>query len=273
MAQKTTVQKLARNTLNCYSAYRFFLFRAAVELFNRPQRSPAGECPVGVHMHRNDSSILVDFSISLGPDCRTAQHLRENNLSICSNPLDWMMLYELAHVISLFQNDFRDFFCSIREDTSKNKPFRYIIDTMNGMVSMHNFPRDVGLDIYYPQFLSIMQKRYKRMIDYIKQSHTILFVCHRNKALDYFSSFLCEFYGLFNKKYVLVNMKHDSTMSEYEECKVDISSDFTFIEYIFNDVHPNGSDRANPDFWVGNSSAWKNCLSLFRRSDRFKVEA
>ena len=111
------------------------------------------------------------------------------------------------------------------------------------------------------------------MIDYIKQSHTILFICNRDRGFDYYSVFLYEFYEIFNKQYVLVNMKHDSTKSEYEKSTIDISEDITFIEYTFNDVHPNGSDRANPDFWIGNSAAWKCCLASLRLSGRLRVEA
>ncbi|MBF4468082.1 MAG: hypothetical protein ISP01_01625 [Methanobrevibacter arboriphilus] len=59
---------------------------------------------------RRNEVIGSDFIISLGPACRVAHYLRENNLRYVANPLDWMMNYNLESVIHWFKNDFDDFF-------------------------------------------------------------------------------------------------------------------------------------------------------------------
>ena len=33
-----------------------------------------------------------------------------------------------------------------------------------------------------------------------------------------------------------------------------------FVEYGFNDVHPNGSQPENFDFWQGNALAWQKIM-------------
>ena len=214
--------------------------------------------------------ISVDFTISLGVNCRPAEQLRMNGLRVCSNPLDWMFHYSLDSVLSLFLSNFENFFKEKSEINYDNKNWRKIEDQNSGMVSIHHFPKNQSIDRAYTEFNETMKRRYLRMVQMISKSDHVLLLSTRNEFIDTISEFLEKFRTLYCNRYTLLNIRHRDNkdgLIEYNFRK--ISDQLEVIDYAIHDVHINGSERElNPAFWRGNCLLWAKILSQITLSGK-----
>ena len=209
---------------------------------------------------KNKEGKEYDFDVilSIGPACRPARYLENHNLRFCANPLDWMMSYSLDTVIYLYQTKFKDFF--LYSSADKIKP-NWFIDTKNSITSIHY--AEIGLD---PQtFNKKMKNRFKAVQKKLKKANKICFISNRNENTKVFSDFLNEMSKIYSGKITLINIKSnneiDGNLSLIKHDKIDISERLELIEYEFNDVHKNGTDKTiNPDFWLGNEDLWNSIV-------------
>ena len=201
-------------------------------------------------------NIFVGCAFALGPTCRSAQHLRLNNLRMQAFPLDWMLGYELDAVLELFSADFTSFFKE-REiiDFENNTSYRSVKDTRHGIISLHHFPKCHDIDafyekIFYPQMIKRFEKSKRIMIS----SGHVLFVTHRNDSIDSLNCFLTEMVKILNIKITIVNMRQgDDENTKF----ININKKAFIIDCSFDDVY-HGENR--DEIWLGNREKWKNIL-------------
>ena len=209
---------------------------------------------------KNKEGKEYDFDVifSIGRACRPARYLKDHELRFYANPLDWMMSYSLDTVIHLYQTKFNDFFLHFSADKTNSNWF---IDIKNSITSIHY--AEIGLD---PQaFNRKMKNRFKTVHKKLKKSNKICFISNRNENTKVFSDFLNEMSKIYSGKITLINIKSnneiDGNLSLIKHDKIDISERLELIEYEFNDVNKNGTDKnINPDFWLGNEDLWNSIV-------------
>ncbi|MBD8497413.1 DUF1796 family putative cysteine peptidase [Paenibacillus arenosi] len=124
-----------------------------------------------------------DAIYSLGSSCLPAIKLQSRNLRPCSGPLDWMTSRSLPHVNRLLEAKFKDFLSlkhiTITGDLSYQKAHYIVQDTFYQVSSVHDF------DVYqntlaelkqYPEVISKLNRRIKRMLDDMSSGKRILFI-------------------------------------------------------------------------------------------------
>ncbi len=213
--------------------------------------------------------ICCDYTVSLGEECRPAHYLRIFRLRLCSNPLDWMMEYSLATALHLLQTDFLHFFKNVNDISAirDNGSFsnRFVRDVDNGVVSMHDFPKTEPLQDYLPKFYQIMQRRVKRMRAAIINSNRVLFICNRQTEQQELKASLLALQKYYAVQAVLVNIRNSE--KEYT-LRENITEDALFVEYGFSDIHPNGNNPENLDFWQGNVPVWHKIMRAINLSEK-----
>lgn len=215
--------------------------------------------------------ILTDFIISVGIACRPAYYLNHCNLRFCSSPLDWMMSYSLNTVVKLFKTDFDDFFKEKLEHSERVElKYRCVEDILNEIVSVHSFPSDKDIDEVYDSFVEVMKKRYFRMRKLMSDSKHITFISNRNEPLENFESFLHQISQIIDCNITYINVYNDITSAKFEK---QINQRLKFIQYTFNDVHPDGTTTENPKFWLGNPDQWKTLMGLIKLTDKHTSQA
>jgi len=209
---------------------------------------------------KNKEGKEYDFDIifSIGTACRPARYLKNHELRICANPLDWMMSYSLDTVIHLYKTDFKDFFIHFSAD--KIKP-NWFIDMNNKITSIHY--KEIGLDAQ--GFNRKMRNRFKKAHEKLKKANKICFICNRNENVEIFSNFLNEMSQIYSGKITLINIRNNNSIDNHQPIikhyKKDISDRLMLIEYEFNDIHKNGNDKTtNADFWLGNEDLWNSII-------------
>lgn len=213
--------------------------------------------------------IHCDYAVSLGDACKPAHYLRIFRLRLCANPLDWMMEYSLSTALKMMQTDFRHFFenlediSAFRDDGSFSS--RFVRDVDNGIVSMHDFPKTEPLHGYLPKFHQTMQRRAKRMRAAIINSKRVLFICNRQSEYEELKASLLELQKHYATQVVLINIRN--TEKEYT-LRENISENALFVEYGFNDIHPNGNNSENLDFWQGNVVFWHKIMRAISISEK-----
>ena len=223
----------------------------------------------------SDTTTVADIFISLGPACREAHYLRDENLRLASFPLDWMLDYSLETVIHLFKTGFSDFFTDIEEGEYIRKNNNYcIIDTKNHITSLHHFSRKMSIQDAKKAFHTTMQKRYKHLDDYLKQAETICFICNRiyaDSCSDELVNFLKEFDKIYpNKTVTLVNI-NKKDISDIKIAKRQVAPNLLIKEYTFKDIHINGDNpEINYDRWRGNEKIWRQLVKKMKLTNKFK---
>lgn len=201
---------------------------------------------------------VFDAIFSVGNFCRPAEYLKEHELRLCANPLDWMMLYSLETVVHLYQSKFNDFFTEFSADQQKPNWF---IDIKNNITSIHY--KDIGQDDQ--SFNIMMKKRFEKVNQKLLKANQICFISQRNESQDTFSDFLKKMGNIYSGKITVINIKHnekiDGIIIPAKCSKHKVSEKLELIEYEFNDVHPNGKEEEkNPDFWLGNVNVWNSII-------------
>lgn len=223
----------------------------------------------------SDTTTVADIFISLGPACREAHYLRDENLRLVSFPLDWMLDYSLTTVIHLFKTGFSDFFTDIEEGEYIRKNNNYcIIDTKNQITSLHHFSKKMSIPNAQKLFQKTMQKRFKRMEHYLQEADKICFVCDRkydDVCCDELAQFLNEFDKIYPDKYITLININSNNVPDIQINTRRLTPNLLIKEYIFNDVHKNGDDpRTNYDRWRGNEKIWRQLVKKMKLTNKFK---
>lgn len=220
--------------------------------------------------------INVDVVVGFGAACRVAEALKRNNLRFFSSPFDWMMCYNLDTVISLLKKIKNKkkprFFVNCREEkkyTTEN--CKGIVDCDSGMVSMHDFPKDMEIEkaskFLYLKYIT----RFKNLDTILKTANSICFLTDRNIPLDKMKSFAQSMRKLYKLKkifYINIYDTCDANEESYERLE---DEGVTYFIYRFNDEHKNGCDKkTNPDFWRGNIDYWDKILNKVKLNKKFK---
>jgi hypothetical protein len=177
-----------------------------------------------------------------------------------------MMSYSLESVVELFKTEFSTFFADRKEREDRIGKFRCVEDVRNGMISIHSFSLDEDLDSSYNKFSEIMSKRFLRMKKCISESEHVLFLSNRHDSFEAFEKFLAEMHNLFDCNFTCLNVRHSDEC--YESSKK-ISERLEFVEIAFPDIHPNGADASNSDFWIGNPKGWEKVMQRISLSPKF----
>lgn len=204
--------------------------------------------------------MKTDFIMSLGPGCRVAWHLKENQLRIFSGPFDWfagMKLETISHFIKqgnlngFFEN--REFIKNRSQTQTKE-----VRDNTFNIKSLHDFPISIDIDEYYPKFMKIMNKRFSRCIKAFEVFNHITFISY-DRDNDSIKNFLFDFNNLYSsKELVFINIEHDETLKSISESEEIIGDNSNIkIKHIkFNDIHEKGFVKTNPARWKGNCEKW-----------------
>ena len=216
----------------------------------------------------------VDFIISLGGTCKTAHHLKRNNLRIAANPFDWLMCYTLANVTDIITTRFETFFRDIQEDNTRKtrNGCRYIFDKNNNFVSMHDFKKKIDIHSQYTTFYDKMKLRFYRMLEYINHSESVMFICNRDENISNFENFIKNISEIFDKKYLFVNVRHHDDTSTIIKRTYNLTEKICIIEYIFYDIHSKGP-TGHSDYWMGSTDNWDIILNEYQLSPLFNMQA
>ena len=204
--------------------------------------------------------LTPDLCISIGPACQPAQYLRAHHLSRHSYPLDWMMVYSLDTAFDLFQNRFDSFFKNVIDSGETVGDMRRVICQKYGIQDIHFFPISQSVEDAKQHYNEMMGKRIDRLFSEIEQYSRILLICSRSNSQLELIGFAERFQSLFpNKNVALLNIRNapeESTTIRYGS-----SPHVIFLEEQFVDEHPNGKQRENPDYWLGNVAKWDNIMN------------
>lgn len=207
--------------------------------------------------------IRADLFVSMGGACRPAHYLQKFHLRSFSSPFDWMMSYKLEHIIHFLRNDGADFFAQITEIRENESGFshRFVQDRQTGMISMHDFSREMGIDEYYDEFITKHKRRFATLKNALLGAKHIVFVGNRNENMENFENFLNEMQKIHPAKYTLINVRHKKRIITRKRIVAFNGGGNRIIEYAFNDIHPKGGDGSvNPDFWLGNVKKWDKIM-------------
>lgn len=154
--------------------------------------------------------IRADLFVSVGGACRPAHYLQKFHLRSFSSPFDWMMSYKLGHIIHFLRNDGADFFAQITEirENESGFPHRFVQDSQTGMISMHDFPREMGINECYNEFIAKHKRRFANLKSALLGAKHIVFVGNRNENMESFENFLNEMQKIHPAKYTLINVRH-----------------------------------------------------------------
>lgn len=217
----------------------------------------------------------TDFILSLGPACRPAGHLKLNQLRYVSCPFDWMMNYSLKTFFKfLKQQNLNGFFEKHEYMNRDSGNCKVVKDIDNQIISKHSFPISMNIEDFYPKFISIMNKRFQRLINIIENSEKITFLSNR-KDVNEIKEFLLEFNELYkDKAIVYINVEHSPELQDsYKEYNEQITNNISIQHVYFNDVHINGDTKDNPRYWLGNEECWKKLCSTLHLQNPQKIVA
>ncbi|SEH27921.1 DUF1796 family putative cysteine peptidase [Selenomonas sp. KH1T6] len=208
-----------------------------------------------------------DAIIPIGPACRPAHQLKLHNLRMAAFPLDWQMDYSLDTVAHLLETEFFDFFQEVAEDEERTKNLnpglqknRHVTDVKNKIVSIHHFPKKLSLEEGQREFHKVMMPRAKRLIDVLKKSKRVLFVCNRSENSEKLGEFLEEVHKIYpHGDFTLINMRDNSDMEDGEPMNIqEMDKEYAHIrDYTFNDTNEIGGIS---DYWKGSIKKWHEVL-------------
>lgn len=200
----------------------------------------------------------VDFVLSCGAACRPAYYAKKLCLRKFSSPCDWMMNYSLRHYVDILRTEGQFMFQSAKYDDVN----KWVCDTGNGMISMHDFNYNQPLEAQLPAFYEKMVRRTKNTINRISQSRRVGIIMNRNidkgKIIEFADSMKLLFPKCF---FYIVNVRDIPNQESIKTEYIIETEKYTITEISFNDAHKNGRDKSqNGDFWLGNVSIWKKIM-------------
>lgn len=209
-------------------------------------------------------NINVDCVITFGDGCEIAQNLKMNNLRFFSTPFDWEMNYSLETVFSLLKEHGKNFFKNYKFDSKYNKRNHLgVIDTDNGMISLHDFNKYLPNKINHIIFKYKHRRRFNRLEKILKEAQNICIITARQIKTEDILSFIWKFLQLYNFNHLYFINIYDTENEESNEQLIKTQqNNVTILEYCFNNEHPKGNNtKTNPDYWFGNVDYWNKILS------------
>lgn len=193
----------------------------------------------------------VDYVMSLGSFCRTAQALKRNNLRTNASPFDWMMCYELSTVANFFEQGLDNYFIH-RSDLHEDKDgFRKIKDEDTGMIAMHHFPTTISVEQFYPEFLETSKRTMERVRSSIERSSTFAFVSYREFNFEDIENFTFRLERKFPNRNLLFFGVFNQSFRSIDCFKVSKNSSIYKIGF------PDKTDNVPQDLeWMGNLQEW-----------------
>ncbi|MBR6409433.1 MAG: hypothetical protein IKS23_04260 [Alphaproteobacteria bacterium] len=215
--------------------------------------------------------ITADCFIPIGEACRVAYYMRKHQLRYCSLPFDWFGQCKLSFMIKSIVEGIDDWFSEYEVDPAKaNKKCHYVYDTKNEFSAQHDFPLSETVEEHMPEFRKKYTRRLNRLIEILKRSNSICFVCNnRGGGAHDFYLFVKKIKELFpNNTYKLLHVHHNDEEKEIAEYKFD--DEITIYNVEAYDIHKNGNNRSNPMFWIGNEDLWGEICNHLSLSDEVK---
>ena len=136
--------------------------------------------------------------------------------------------------------------------------FWYFFDNRNKILSVHY--DDIGTN--NEMFREKMKKRFEQIDEILLNADKICFICNRNADIDVFKYFLNEIGKIYPGKITLINIRNGNAYPASYNCfEEKISEKLVFIEYEFEDIHPEGGDKKmNKEAWKGNYIIWDTIM-------------
>ena len=215
--------------------------------------------------------ITADCFIPIGEACRVAYYMRKHQLRYCSLPFDWFGQCKLSFMIKSIVEGIDDWFSEYEVDPAKaNKKCHYVYDTKNEFSAQHDFPLSETVEEHMPEFRKKYTRRLNRLIEILKRSNSICFVCNnRGGGAHDFYLFVKKIKELFpNNTYKLLHVHHNDEKKEIAEYKFD--DEITIYNIEAYDIHKNGNNPSNPMFWIGNEDLWGEICNHLSLSDEVK---
>ncbi|UQZ83950.1 hypothetical protein SK3146_03162 [Paenibacillus konkukensis] len=200
-------------------------------------------------MKLDDLKGKYDYVISLGAACQTTYQLQRNGLRTISGPIDWLVTNSL-HKLNLALLD--KFICIMDKGSLKyegeHEGKLKMHDTLNDMLSVHDFSKEIGFEKSYENFKEKLDRRIQRFFDILKEAETILFVRTQAYSIDelWMLRMILKIHTKAKFKILAVNYTIDHKIIE---CNWGIE-DVCVVEI------PSPSDR-----WQGDDDAWERMLS------------
>ena len=202
-----------------------------------------------------------DTYLPIGNDCSPAYYLKAYGLRTEAYPLDWMVFSAHA-MIHLFQTGFSDLFSAIAEEESiEANPCRYIRDTNNDILSIHNFPKDREIADVLNEFHSKMQRRYLRLHDRLMNSGSLLMLGYRQDTEEQVENTLLAFAAIYPHLSIhLINVHHMPEMASdhLRRERHDLNAHLALTLCYFNDRYDTCNQKKF-DLW-GNKALWHHVL-------------
>ena len=202
--------------------------------------------------------MKVDFVISCGAACRPAHYAQKLCLRKFSSPCDWMMNYSLRHFVEILSTEGKFMFQNVIYDEVN----KWVCDTDNGMISMHDFHYNQPLETQLPAFYEKMVRRTKKTIKQISQSRRVGIIMNRKIEKEELIDFANSMRLLFPDCYFYIVNVNDKPSQKTLKTEYIIQAEkYTITEISFNDAHENGREKqSNPSFWLGNVRVWEKLM-------------
>ncbi len=141
-------------------------------------------------------NINADCIIGFGDGCRIAGNLKKNNLRFFSTPFDWQLNYSLETVFTLLENKGKTFFNNYKLNSKYNKGKKLgLVDTNNGMVSIHDFSKYLPNKINEIIFKYKYRRRFNRLDKILKDAQNICIVTNRSIKSKVFDAICFPLYS------------------------------------------------------------------------------
>lgn len=216
-------------------------------------------------------AVTADFFVSMGVNCRTAEHLRRHKLRICSSPLDWMMRFGLKDALALFRTGFATFFEDVRElpedaDGAEGKS-RSVEDVQNGMVSIHHFPRTLTLEEGRAAYRERAARHFANTHRFMSDAKRIAMFSDTGESLESIAEFVEGMSELYKAELVHINFRNGP---EKKRSAVPLARGAVLYDYTFPDVNFYERRGVNQRaWWLGNKYEWQRILKQCRRTSLF----
>ncbi|WP_190319001.1 DUF1796 family putative cysteine peptidase [Campylobacter sp. LR264d] len=216
----------------------------------------------------------VDLVLSLGNSCRSVHHIKEHNLRLFATPLDWVGNYDLKTAFYCFETNFKNFFIEcekIGED--EEKQLISVRDKNTNMTSRHHFLLNKPLELQIPEFNQKMQKRYKRMQEYILKAKKIVLVNMGKDSLEEVENFLRKIHNFWqnDKELYFIKIIHNEKMPRDSILTKQylIDKNLHLLTYEGNDT---SLDESSKYAWRGNEIIWKQALKNIQLKKQFSLK-
>ena len=213
--------------------------------------------PVTMHFFPEEPEHLqADYFFTVGPHCRPAGQLRENNMKRTRFPLDWLG-FSAGTLIHCMDSAYSDFFLEYREEPYEEaEPQKYYVvrDVKNNIASMHEMPLEKPLEEAVRAFRTLTKERWDQFASRMASAESVILFGAFPEPKDA-QNILQAFQKHFpNTAFHMVNVSHRKNCPE-DEIYCTHPCD-CFDQYYM-------CEEFVPYEWKGNLPGWKAVLSHY----------